>query len=449
MSSTTIKEIRLAELLMQEKLERVSPKLEAFRNPSIGGTCPAKIRIKGCRGGRGAGAKSHSLTSLIVQRANYERLRIACFREIYGSLEESVYQLIKEKVEFLRYDGWSFKKDCIISPSGSKFIFRGLKDLRASRNIKGMEGFDIFFIEEAATISIESWNLLLPTLMRNRKSELWFCYNPEEEIDPVAEKIWNRNRDDALCIELMPGKEDNPWWNDGLQKEMEEDFKFDPDEATHIWYGQPRKQGIKCVMSRAKIRAAMSRNIEAVGGLSCGVDVARFGDDKTIMYLRKGIKIIDRKELSKCDTVDVALAVWDFVDRNPTIKIKIDEGYNPGVADVLKSYGAKVICISFGSNSSNLDLYDTVADEMWFTFPIDEADIPDNQKLMQELAGRQYDYDSKNRRKIESKDKFKERYKRSPDDADAILLTFYEGKSIELPGDIKNELAERRRRRAS
>src|SRR5690606_22188107 len=124
----------------------VSPKLEAFRNPSIGGSCPASVRIKGARGGRGAGAKSWSMVSLIVQRAHYEgNLRIACLREIQQSLEESVYELVQKTVTRLGFKGWKFTREYIESGSGSRFIFRGLKDLRAANQIKGLEGFNIFF----------------------------------------------------------------------------------------------------------------------------------------------------------------------------------------------------------------------------------------------------------------------------------------------------------------
>ena len=65
---------------------------------------------------------------------------------------------------------------------------------------------------------------------------------------------------------------------------------------------------------------------------------------------------------------------------------------------------------------------------MWFTFPIDEAQIPDDIQLMQELEGRQYKYTSKDQRKIEPKDEFKKRVGRSPDRADGLLLCFYRPK---------------------
>lgn len=442
---TEAEEIELLALLEQQNRERVSPRLEAFRDPILGGECKPDIRIRGCRGGRGAGAKSHSMVSLIIQRAHYERIRVGCFREIQDSLEESVYALIKEKVEQLGYGGWIFQKGIIFSPCGSKFIFKGLKDLRASMNVKGLEAFDIYFIEEAATISMESWDLLMPTLMRHPGSQLWFAYNPETEFDPVTVKIWNRNRSDALLIELRPGPIDNPWWNDGLQKEMEEDFKADPVEAEHIWNGLPRRQGQRSVMAQADIREAMSRTVEPVGMIQVGCDVARFGDDFTVLYKRKGLKVIDRKRFSKQDTMATAYECWDMAGRDPSVPIVVDDtGVGGGVSDRLRELGAKVIAVNFGGSPSDSDKYTSIADELWFNFPIAEVDIPDDNELMQQLSSRQYTYDNKGRRKIESKQTYKDRCGHSPDDADSLLLCFFSGAGTAFPDDIRDAMRQRR-----
>lgn len=440
----------LITLYDQYEREKISPKLEVFRNKSIGGNCSPSIRIKGCRGGRGAGAKSHSLTSLIVQRAHYEKkLRIACLREIQQSLEESVYELVRKKAQdHLQFNDWKFTKEYIESASGSHFIFRGLKDLRAANQIKGLEGFDIFFVEEAATVSKESWDILMPTLMRTPNAELYFCYNPEEEIDPIAEKIWNRNRDDALLIELKPGPEDNPWWNDGLQKEMEEDFKYDPDEAEHIWYGLPRKQGLSSVMARASIRAAMDRKLDIDGGRSIGVDVARFGDDSTVITDKWGSVIKPQIINKNWDTVSTAKYVWEEVAGfDPSVPIRVDvTGIGAGVCDQLRELGAKVIEVNFGASAIDKKKYGNCASEMWFNVKklIDELDLPDDPHLMRELSGRQYKYDSKERQIVESKDDYKKRLGWSPDRADSLILACYHEMTLEVSNEFQRAMAARR-----
>lgn len=405
-------------LLEQEELERVTPKMEQFRQPK---------RFKLGKGGRAAGAKSWSCVSLLVQKGNVEPIRVACFREVQASLKESSYSLVVDTIKRLRYPGWIVNRDSIYSPAGAYFIFKGLNDLRAASQVKSFEAFDIFFLEEASAISKESLKILIPTL-RKEGSELWAIWNPETEFDPVNTELWLADRDDVLKVELEPGNIDNEWFPDVLQKEMDTDYKNNPDEAEHTWGGAPRKQGDNAVMSRVHIRGAANRDVEETDPDEIGVDVGRFGSDKTQMYRRRGFKTIAHKELAKKDTQYVAKVVWDFAGNDPDIPIKVDDtGVGGGVTDKLNELGANVIPINFNGEPKNKKKYGTVADEMWLEFPIDEASIPNDPQLLQELGGRLYDYDRKGRKQVEQKKVFKKRLGRSPDKADALLLCFYTG----------------------
>ena len=85
---------------------------------------------------------------------------------------------------------------------------------------------------------------------------------------------------------------------------------------------------------------------------------------------------------------------------------------------------------------------------MWFEFPIEEADIPEDEELIDQLADRRFDLDNKSRRKVEPKSKFKERNGKSPDKADALLLCFYNKKnSFTLDDKAKKALRNRNRKR--
>jgi phage terminase large subunit len=427
----------LLNLLEQEELEKVTPKMERFREP---------WRIKLAKGGRGAGAKSWSCASLLVQRANREPLRVGCFREVQKSLEESCYSLIRDTVKRLRYPGWVITRDSINSPAGAHIIFRGLNDLKAAHQVKGLEGFDLFFLEEASALSDESISMLLPTL-RKEGSELWAVWNPETDYDPVYTRLWLAERDDVLKIELEAGGKDNPYFPDVLKAEMESDYRANPDEAEHVWGGSPRKQGENAVMSRVHIRDAVNRAVEETDPDEVGVDVGRFGNDKTQMYRRRGAKVIAHKELTKQDTQFVAKEAWEFAGKDRNIPIKVDDtGVGGGVTDRLNEFGANVIPINFGGSPKDKKKYDTVADEMWFDFPITEAGIPNDPQLIQELGGRLYDYDKLGRRKVEPKKKFKERFGRSPDKADALILCYYPCKSTKFDKKFREQMAARRRR---
>jgi len=406
-------------LLEQKKREQVSPKLEAFRKPA---------RVKLAKGGRGAGAKSWSVASLILQRATYEKIHIACLREVQLTLEESVWKLLNETIERLKYTGWKSTRESINHTNGSHIIFRGISDLRADQ-IKSLESFDIFWIEEAQGASEHSLDILLPTL-RKPGSELWATMNPDEEIDPIIARLWNDDRK-SILVDLLPGKADNPWWTKELQIEMEADFKRDPDLAEHIWNGAPRFQGSRSIMSRKAIRAAMDRDLptDKKAITEIGIDVARFGDDSTVFVKRQGTKVVCFEKYNGIDTQETARKGWDMAGRSDKVKIKVDDdGVGGGVTDKLKDLGAYVVPVHNGATAWDTVRYTTCADEQWFGLSIDEIDIPNDNDLMAELSGRQYKYTTKDQRKIESKADFKKRYGHSPDSADALLLAFYQEK---------------------
>jgi hypothetical protein len=149
------------------------------------------------------------------------------------------------------------------------------------------------------------------------------------------------------------------------------------------------------------------------------------------MYRRRGFKTVAHKEYAKQDTQVIAREAWEMAGRNRQIPIKVDDtGVGGGVTDRLRALGANVIPVNFGGTPSDTSKYDTVADEMWFEFEekIHDVEIPNDSELFTQLTGRLYGYDKRERRKVESKKEYKERWKKSPDKADALLLAFYNPK---------------------
>jgi hypothetical protein len=261
--------------------------------------------------------------------------------------------------------------------------------------------------------------------------------NPDEELDPIVSRTWGTNRADMILLDLEPGPKDNPWWTAELQAEMDEDFRRDPELAEHVWNGAPRVQGERAVFKRKDIRAAMDRTVEPDGVVQLGIDVARFGDDRSVIYKRCGMTVLDMHVFNGADTQEVARRAWDIAERDPSVKIKVDDdGVGGGVTDKLRDMGADVVPVHNGGKPSDSKLYTSCADEQWFSFPMDRADIPDDPELMAELSARQYRYTPDDRRKIESKADFKKRYGRSPDKADAMMLCFYTGALQKPRGNV-------------
>lgn len=190
-------------------------------------------RYKGAHGGRG-GAKSHFYAEQVVLRAFSERLRVVCIREIQNSIKDSVKQLLVDKIAKLGLQSFFEVVDTEIrGANGSLVIFKGMQSFNAD-NIKSLEAYDIAWVEEAQNFSQRSLDLLRPTI-RKAHSELWFSWNPRYKTDPVDVFLRKNPPPDAIVVSV--NWQDNPWFPDVLRREMEHDFKTDPDKAEHIWNG--------------------------------------------------------------------------------------------------------------------------------------------------------------------------------------------------------------------
>jgi len=443
MSLTAEEEIELLELLELEDREKVAPKLEVFREPAP---------YKACCGGRGAGAKTTSIASLLVQKMEYGEIhKWLNAREIQESLEESSFAAIWEAVERLEYDGWRkipTNSKIENTKTGGYFKFMGLKDVKSAKGKKSLQGYDGCWVEECEDITEDVWDILLPTF-RKEKAEIWASFNRNKDMDPVYKMFFVNPPPGTITVSLEPGKIDNPWFPDILQRQLEHDYKTRPDIAEHKWGGKPKKQGFNSVLSRVAIRSAMNRNITApVGQKVCGVDVARFGDDDSELYLRHGMKVKAHESYNGLDNWELADKIWAFIGRDRAVEIVVDgTGNGGGVCDILrKKYQANVREIQFGANPGDKDKYDDFSTELWFEFPVEEADIPNDDDLMDQLSERQYDYLKDGRYKLESKKDFKKRYGKSPDKADGLLLCFYTGSGGNAPQGARSAMARRRGR---
>ena len=169
-----------------------------------------------------------------------------------------------------------------------------------------------------------------------------------------------------------------------------------------------------------------------------GVDVARGGTDDTVMFKRKGLKVIAKKTISSRELPEKAKLVYisqeleRFANHNKSIRIKVDDtGVGGGVTDILQAAGFNVVPVNFGMEAKEPDKYPNTISEMWFEVGkiLHEISCPENDRLRTELVNRKHKpLDKKGRRVVESKDDYKGRTTggKSPDEADAFLLTFYD-----------------------
>lgn len=186
-----------------------------------------------------------------------------------------------------------------------------------------------------------------------------------------------------------------------------------------------------------------------------GCDVARFGDDRTVI----GYKIDEKAEFYKkrqgqdtMKTADDIVMLGEMLvqryrlspDADDPIPVKVDDGgVGGGVVDRLrqmkrnapeKLWWLEIYPVIFGQRIKHKHYHDSTTymmsvvkkllqpyDEDGHKKPV-ELILPDDDDLVAQLSGRKYGLTETSKIKVESKEAMKKRGRPSPDEADCVLL---------------------------
>lgn len=204
-------------------------RLPAWAEPLFG-----PMRYKSLWGGRGA-AKSWTVSSALLIKAMQRPLRILCARELQNSIKDSVHRLLSDRIAAFAMP-FEVLRDEIRHPNGSLFLFEGIK--HNVNKIKSMEGVDIVWVEEAQSVSEDSWQVLIPTI-RKPSSEIWLTWNTLDEKDPTYRRFVTDPPPD--CWARRVNWDENPWITPELIKEKDYLYRTDAEAAAHVWGGEPRR----------------------------------------------------------------------------------------------------------------------------------------------------------------------------------------------------------------
>ena len=160
-----------------------------------------------------------------------------------------------------------------------------------------------------------------------------------------------------------------------------------------------------------------------------GVDPARFGDDRSVIFKRQGLQAFTPLVYRGIDNMDLAARVAAQIEQWVPDAVFIDSGAGAGVIDRLRQLGYDVTEVPFGGKATMPNLFVNRRAEMWWGMKewLDLGGaIPNDNALKQELATPIYWFDSAGRKVLEPKDEIKKRLQGggSPDMADALALTF-------------------------
>lgn len=211
-------------------------------------------RYKVLYGGRGA-AKSWSIARALLLKGLDEKLRVVCGREIMESISGSVHALLKDQIQSLGLEWfYEIQNTRIIGLNGTEFSYIGLR--HNINKVRSLEGVDVFWVEEAQTVSTTSWDVLIPTI-RKQGSEIWISFNPELDTDETYRRFVLNRPDDAYVMKV--NWKDNPFFSDMMMKERLQKRKLDYDGYLTVWEGFTR-QTLQGAVYAKEIRKSVSEN---------------------------------------------------------------------------------------------------------------------------------------------------------------------------------------------
>lgn len=210
----------------------------------------------------------------------------------------------------------------------------------------------------------------------------------------------------------------------GDELRFKREFPCTPDEAFEV-------SGEDLFIDADSILLARKEIIrEKFGPLIFGIDVARFGSDRSVIAKRQGRHMLEPEIYEKKDTMQLAAIIAKRIDEEKPAKVLIDViGIGAGVFDRLVQLGYQDVVVAVNAaEKSSVQTYYNKRAEMWGTMRdwLKDApvSIPDSDELQADLRAPRFKYSSNGATQLESKEDMRKRGIKSPDLADALALTF-------------------------
>lgn len=293
----------------------------------------------------------------------------------------------------------------------------------------------VVVLDEASKIAAKVWEVILGALTDEQTEIIFIAFgNPTQNTGAFREcfgkhrHLWKTRQIDSRTVEGV---------NKAYLDELVATYGEDSDIVKVRVRGQfPSASSMQFIPSLS-VEMARSRVVDTdeYDPMVIGVDVARFGDDRSTIYFRKGrdAKSIAPIKLHGVDTMQLASKVAEMQRLHSAVMVCVDEGgIGAGVVDRLKQMGLPVVGVQFGSKplgAVRLGEGVRVANrraEMWAIMRewLNGGAIPNDQELSDDLTGIEYSFNARDEILLEKKEHMKDRGLASPDDGDGLALTF-------------------------
>lgn len=326
---------------------------------------------------------------------------------------------------------------------------------RTATKPENMQGFHednmLFIVDEASGVADPIMEAILGTLS-GANNKLLMCGNPTRTSGVFYD---SHTRDSALYRRHRVSSRDSSRTNKETIAANERKYGRNSNFIRVRVDGEFPKQEDDVFIPYELVDASISTDFEepAVPDLiHIGCDVARFGDDKTVIGYKVNEKAEFHHKRQGQDTMKTAddivmcyeMLLKKYPKYNRPVAVKIDDGgVGGGVVDRLRQIKRnnpkrfrqmEIFPVKFGQRIKHPYYHDSTTymmsvvknllsphDEDGKPKPV-ELILPDDDDLRGQLSGRKYEMTDNSKQRVESKDAIKKRGGHSPDEADCILL---------------------------
>lgn len=265
--------------------------------------------------------------------------------------------------------------------------------------------------------------------------------------EPIPRRYWlvfsNGRRNTGPFFECFHRNRDH-WQRDQIDSRTVEgsdlavyegiiaQYGDDSDEARVEVKGMFPRTGDRQLIARDAVMAAQQRELVPDPGapLIMGVDVARGGEDHSVIVFRQGrdCRSIPFQRFKSPDTTQLVARIIEAIEKHQPDAVFIDSGGVGGpIVDQIAARRFRTMGVDFGSGALEPDRYANRRTEIWDRMAnwLVLGCIPDDPLLLDDLTSPEYDYHPiTNKKALEPKKTTKKRGFASPDIADAIAVTF-------------------------
>jgi hypothetical protein len=209
-----------------------------------------------------------------------------------------------------------------------------------------------------------------------------------------------------------------------------DDYGLDSDFVKVRVLGEFPSQSSNQFISQADVDACSSYKAEGYKAMPkiLAADIARFGDDQTVLCKRQGRLVPPLRAWRGLDLMRTSDLIMEEIDAYHPDGVIVDEtGIGSGVVDRLRQMNYQVTGFNGGESPKDKETYKNRRVEIWGLMRDalkGRIELPDDAELRQDLIGPEYSFTPTQQLLLERKEDMKKRGLASPDRGDALAMTY-------------------------